>query len=187
MRGKIIHWAALLVVPLLFLLFAGRYAVLHERYDLSPGVGGGLAVFSELDTRLNRSLKIELLTEKGAIPVTLPGSYDAAVKSLIWLPREPDMEVLATRLLTLTWGPTEFNTFLPMADDVKPDATGVPALGFESRYRPIAAYEPDPGELALDLQGIRLEVRTLKFDAEGNELAVVPLRSVTVMRGNDDS
>lgn len=185
MRGKIIHWAALLTVPLLFLFFVARYSVLHARQDLSPGVGGGLSVFSDLDTRINRSIRVSLLTEKGAIPVRIPSAFDSAATDITYLPDEEKLSALASSLLQQTWVPTAYNTFVTSSTDTASQAADIAVQTLESPYRTLRAYEPDPGELALAVQGVRLELLTLQFDAATNNLTAEPLLVSTVTRDSD--
>lgn len=185
MRGKVIHWVALLTVPLLFLFFVARYNVLHARHDLSPGVGGGLSVFSDLDTRINRSVRVLLLTEQGDIPVRLPSTFDSAATDITYLPDEGKLSALAGSLLQQTWVPTAYNTFVAPPTDAANQLADIPAQTLESPYRTLRYYEPDPGDLALAVQGIRLELLTLQFDADTNSLTVEPLLVSTVTRNSD--
>jgi hypothetical protein len=185
MPAKVMHWAALLVAPLLLLFFASRHIVMHQREDLSPGVGAGIAVFNAVDSRVNRVLRVNLITDKGLIPVPVPAQFEREQEEIFVLPREERLRELGEKLLAVTWVPREFNTYIDIPDDVQPNAEGVPGLSLEPRYRPIRSFDPDPGELALDLQGAQLELWVLDYDLETSSLVSSPLHSVTVMREAD--
>jgi hypothetical protein len=185
MPAKLLHWAALLVAPLLLLFFASRHVVMHQREELSPGVGGGIAVFNDIDSRVNRTLRVNLITDKGLIAVPVPTQFEQLRDEIFVLPREAMLQELGERILAVTWVPREFNTFVDIPADVQPDAEGVPALSLEARYRPIRSFDPDPGDLALKLEGVQLELWGLDYDLDTSSLVSSRLRSVTVMGESD--
>lgn len=93
-----------LVAPSLLLALALGQIAGHARFHLSPWKGGGFGMFSSNDHGGFRGLRVFELGASGERPVPLPETLERLQRQVLEVPRQGNLERLASELRAETPG-----------------------------------------------------------------------------------
>lgn len=163
------------LAPLCLALVALLHLYLVERHALTPWKGGGFGMFSTVDTRSARFLRIYVETDGRWYPVRLPKSLDKLGEELRAAPSRPAAQRLADQLLALDWGVADRpwpRLAAALANDPLAEPLTAAALHLPAADAPETALPPAvrPGE------GPLLAVRS-ESPAETPDAASAPWQS----------
>jgi hypothetical protein len=159
-RGKV-----KLAAPAFLVLVAGVQLTLARAQALTAWKGGGFGMFSTVDSRNARFLRIHLLAEGKETAVQLPRTAQVLAREIRSLPTTQRLQRLADTLAALSW--------------VRPPAMGnqTPAAGeagsTPDRLRPRA--KDDPEAAGVPISGVKVELWRYTFDTRNAVLRAAPL------------
>lgn len=96
--GDVRRWAPLLPAALLVLV-AGAQMTLGRVWGLSPWKGGGFGMFSTLDARPFRYLRVYLTAPERSEELAIPASLEDVAAAAEILPTDAQLERLARRIV----------------------------------------------------------------------------------------
>ena len=147
----------------------------------TPWKGGGFGMFSTVDARAARYLKLYLVTENGEVPVRLPASLRKRANRLRAAPSEEKLRSLAQRLVSYEWY-SERQRWASVATSIDGQTTQPPDRETPldpSEVIPVAGAGAADGDLkavspqeaaarhfpTFQPQGVRVELWRYRFDS----------------------
>jgi hypothetical protein len=149
------------LVPAVMVAIATLQLSLSQAQSLTPWKGGGFGMFSTVDSRDARFLRVYAITADGELPVRMPRPMAALASEARSLPTRARFETLARQLAATEW---------VAGDD-------------QTRTRLRARAKADAGLASIGVHAIRVEYWHYEFDAPARRLRAARLEQVTVAKG----
>src|SRR5262245_55806147 len=108
----------LAAAPLVLVIVAIQQLYLAHTEHLTPWKGGGFGMFSTVDSRAARFLRIYVSTADGEVPVEVPRQLQSFASEIRSIPTRDRVTQLAYALAQTTWVPTTPGAQLQRADDL---------------------------------------------------------------------
>ena len=160
-----------------------------EYWHQTPWKGGGFGMFSSVDTRATRYLRIYLMTDGGSIPVELPSRLRYAGNELRTAPAQEKIDDLAVLLARFQWHDTE-TQWRRIASSTAQSPRGQPAdsnwlmrndsryphddwtqPGMKSTVEPLARHQnSQESHRTIDFNSVRVELWRYEFRADRGQL-----------------
>lgn len=160
-------YAARILAPsLLLVLVASLQVYRSHAHHLSAWKGGGFGMFSTVDHPSVRYLRCYLLTEKGELPVPVPGRRARLELKARTLPLPQNLAQLADTLLSdAGWIEDQLHEQSVVQQDASKPGPDQPPQG--GTHTDPSTVQPI---LLQHVQGMRVEVWTTRFDAQTERL-----------------
>jgi hypothetical protein len=198
-----------LIAPAILVAIACLQLYLAHVHHLTPWKGGGFGMFSTVDSRGARFLRLYLTTAEGDVPVEVPPSMQPLARELRSIPTRDHLLRFAQQLAGATWVPYDYATFeatlhssdqpaLMVSDenDLTPgnsttvpndqptdEMNSAPASRNQPRFRVKEVYEPDPesGDI-VQFSTVRVELWRYTFDSRNRQVKAYKFLETTVER-----
>jgi len=148
------------IAPLLLVLIACLQLTLARTRSLTPWKGGGFGMFSTVDSRDARFLRLFVKTADGEFPVGTPPNAREAVSRARSLPTHAQLETVAREIARSAWSKTDARS--------------------RSRLRP--KQKIDSPESVIPVQAVRAELWRCVFDARNGSLKAAKTDQVVLTR-----
>lgn len=197
-------WIRIHLAPLCLLLVAGFQCYRVHTLGQTPWKGGGFGMFSTIDGKDARIIKVWLLTDRGRVPVTIPKWLEKRADECRAAPSAAGLDDLAARLAELAWVDHDrewqevaarFESRLSCLPVNSTLLHGLPS-GPQAAHplEPADDLRPTPGRRAdvepsgrgarptphaLAVQSVEVTLGKLRFDEPTGQLACDPLLTAT--------
>jgi hypothetical protein len=196
--------------PALLCVIAGLQIYVAHTAPLSPWKGGGIGMFSTVDSPAARFLRVYLVTDDGEIPVMIPPGLGARAQEVRTIPTRGRLRSIAEGVARGEWVPYRLDSAAERYRDLISKYEGAPDSPSQDVHSPADADRARPAEPIdfgnakilwmlerseraspvnppVEFRSVRAEVWMIKFDAQTSQMRATKFLEVTVERPGEEA